>query len=134
MIPWGGDRAPGSRQDGIGLTVAVDELRPAASDDGVRRFEMSGTVAGDLPFLSWDTLGAEVAIFVNRAGTAFGQDGAVIGNGRLYEDRIEIDLVLDRAAAGELAASVEGPGGKAIWLNAEPVTETIFRILSVGKG
>ncbi|WP_395397199.1 hypothetical protein WBP07_31485 [Novosphingobium sp. BL-8A] len=101
------------------LQVAVLRVSPARID---------GRVANDMAANAWIRADADVTVFLNPPHTGF-RDAGVCGNGRIYEDRIEIDLVLvpERAAA-LLAALTEGA---TLQFQTESITESLFRIEAV---
>jgi len=102
------------RSDATVLTVDVAEV--VAKPSG---FEITGVAA-----TGWTCEGAEVRIALNPAGTTFRED--VLGQGRIYHDRIEIDLILDGRAEQALVHRLRED--RVLILHGKPITESLLRI------
>ncbi|TDW67183.1 hypothetical protein EDF57_10266 [Novosphingobium sp. PhB55] len=140
MIERGGAKAwAGGKPAVPALTVAVGSLSVrAAGPAGLLGLDLAGTVEEDDVLPSWGHEGAEVALCVNPAGTAFLE--GVLGQGRIYADRIEVDIVLPAGEAEALASrlaqpapsharpSHDRPSRHHLRLTAQPITETLLRI------
>lgn len=96
--------------------MAVDVTEVAAKPSG---FEITGVVA-----TGHDCEGAEVRIVLNPAGTTFRED--VLGQGRIYEDWIEVDLTLDERDEHDFVRRLRG--GRVLILHGKPITESLLRI------
>lgn len=98
------------------LQVAVLRVSSARID---------GRVADDMAASAWIRAGADVTVFLNPPHTSF-RDPGISGNGRIYEDRIEIDLVLAPTRMGTLLAALEE--GTKLRFQTGFITESLFRI------
>lgn len=92
--------------------------------------ELRGRVTDDLSENAWIRAGADVTIFINPDKTAF-RDPNVLGSGRVYDDRIEIDLMLAPAAALSLMDSLSASTEPQLSFATRAMTETIFRIETI---
>lgn len=115
-----GDAWKGKSAAEAALAVTIGVV--AARDDACG-LDIAGTVRGEGPFGAWGCEGADVAIAVNAPGTAFRR--GVLGQGRLYDDRVELDLSLEGRAAQALKADLEG---RVLLLYGEPIGERLFRV------
>jgi len=86
--------------------------------------DVAGTLAAGHPV---SCEGTDVAISVNAAGTAFRP--GVLGQGRVYENRLEIDLVLPEPEAAALGAALQRADRGALRFACEPITETLLRVV-----
>ena len=86
--------------------------------------DVTGTLAAGHAF---SCEGTDVAISVNAAGTAFRP--GVLGQGRVYEDRLEIDLVLPEPEADALGAALQREDRDVLRFACEPITETLLRVV-----
>lgn len=86
--------------------------------------DVTGTLAAGHAF---SCEGTDVAISVNAAGTAFRP--GVLGQGRVYEDRLEIDLVLPEPEADALGAALQRVDRGILRFACEPITETLLRVV-----
>lgn len=107
------------------VTIGAVTIGVVAARDDACGLDIAGTVRGEGPFGAWGCEGADVAIAVNAPGTAFRR--GVLGQGRLYDDRVELDLMLEGREAQALAADLEGPG-RVLLLHGEPIGERLFRV------
>ncbi|MBO9724674.1 MAG: hypothetical protein J7530_09890 [Novosphingobium sp.] len=99
------------RSEAVLLTVAV-----AANPSGL---EVAGTVV-----VGHACEGTEVRIALNPAGTTFRE--GVLGQGRIYHDRIEIDLILDGRAEQDFVRRLRED--RVLVLHGKPITESLLRI------
>lgn len=104
------------------LEVTVLRVAPSRID---------GRTAGDGLGNALIRAGADVIVFLNPPGTAF-RNPEIVGNGRVREDRIEIDLVLPPARMTALTAALED-GGRLLF-QTRAITETLFRVEAVAAG
>ncbi|WP_334183520.1 hypothetical protein [Novosphingobium sp.] len=102
------------RSDAAVMTVDVTGV--AAKPSG---FEITGIAAR-----GWACEGAEVRVALNPAGTAFRE--GVLGQGRVYDDRIEIDLILDGRAEQDLVRRLRED--RVLVLHGTPITGSLLRI------
>ncbi|WP_395337297.1 hypothetical protein WBP06_22235 [Novosphingobium sp. BL-8H] len=102
------------------LEVTVLRAGPLRIDGRV-----AGGAADDGPML----VGMDVAVFLNPPHTAF-TDPEIAGQARVYEDRIEIDLVLPQSRVATLAEALGE--GAALQFQTRAITDTLFRIEAVG--
>lgn len=106
------------------LTVCITGISPS---------ELRGRVVGDAAGNAWIRAGADVTLFVNAAGTAFDSPD-IRGSGRIYDDRIEIDLILPPHDVSALTTWLEGDAAPTLGLLTSPITETLFRVEEVRQG
>jgi hypothetical protein len=89
--------------------------------------ELRGRIADDDSVNAWIRAGADVRIQLNPPRTAF-SDPAILGSGRIYDDRIEIDLVLAPATTAKMLAVLERSYRPGLRFSANAITESIFRV------
>lgn len=95
--------------------------------------ELRGSVTDDLSENASVRMGTDVTIFINPEKTAF-RDPNILGNGRIYDDRIEIDLLLAPDPALSLVQSLNDSAAPQVCFTTRPITESIFRIETVQIG
>ena len=95
-------------------------------------FELRGHVENDDGPSPWIRAGADVTIFLNPPGTAFARSD-ILGNGRIYEDRVEIDLVLEAGSALSLADALGTRMAPRLSLGMRAISDSLFRIESVSQ-
>jgi len=91
---------------------------------------LRGTVADENSPNVWIRAGADVDITLNPPGTSY-SDSAVLGGGRIYDDRIEIDLILDEPAAASLMCALKTSEAPQLRLSTRATTPTVFRVEAV---
>lgn len=96
--------------------MTVDVTGVATKPSG---FEISGIAA-----TGWACERTEIRIALNPAGTTFRKD--VLGQGRIYEDRIEIDLILDGRTEQDFVRRLHEDC--VLVLHGKPITESLLRI------
>ncbi len=92
--------------------VTASEFRGVVADDD-----------GPSPMLRE---GTEAKVFLNPPGTHF-EEASIIGSGRIYDDRVEIDLCL----RSDLVAKLVDSAPLMLEMTTSPLTETIFRVRNV---
>lgn len=86
---------------------------------------IGGQVADDMASNAWIRAGTDVTVFLNPPDTHF-RDSAICGSGRIYEDRIEIDLVLTPERTEALLSALDQ--GAYLQFQTVEITESLFRI------
>lgn len=128
-----GNKRLGRRREFLGeaircdLKVRIAKAVPPLLEGPV----LEGLVADDLASDPRIRIGTEVIVHINPASTAF-RDPQVIGSGRIYEDRLEIDLLLLAEQVSALLG--EWPDGGQLQFQTRTLTEGTFRIEAVARG
>ncbi|PZQ50946.1 MAG: hypothetical protein DI555_21950 [Novosphingobium pentaromativorans] len=116
-----------------GLAVVVTGVAAHASE-GAPGFDITGVLAEDGPLPLPSVSGMDVAIAVNPAGTTF--RGGVLGQGRVYEDRVEVDLVLGAEEARGLCAGLLSQletGAPVLELRGDAIAASLLRITGFNR-
>lgn len=125
-----GNKRLGRRRELSGEMIRCDlKVRIVQASSAV----IQGLVADDDGADPWARNGGEVIVYINPPSTAF-RDPHVIGTGRIYEDRIEIDLVLAPARMADLLDGLPADESGQLHFQTRPVTKSAFRIEAVVRG
>ncbi|GEM_PF-1402591 len=118
------------------LAVIVTGVTARADGGSARApgFDITGVLAEDGPFPLQSVSGMDVAIAVNPAGTTF--RGGILGQGRVYEDRVEVDLVLGAEEARGLCAGLLSgleTGAPVLELRGDAIAASLLRITGFNR-
>lgn len=93
--------------------------------------EICGYVSQADAVYDWICPGSAVAIALSPPGTSY-NDIRILGGGRVYEDRIEVDLLLSPKAVSALVEAVETSRSPSLTFSTRRISETMFRVVEIG--
>ncbi|TCM20521.1 hypothetical protein EDF56_102182 [Novosphingobium sp. PhB165] len=105
------------------LKVSVTQVSPSA---------IQGHIPDDDASNPWMRAGADVTIFLDPPDTAF--DNGILGGGRIYEDRIEIDLTLGPDRTAGLVDALDRADAAVLHFQTRAISEFLFRVEAVSPG
>ncbi|WP_165912192.1 hypothetical protein [Novosphingobium sp. PhB165] len=91
--------------------------------------ELLGQVADDTSSNPWVRTGAEVRLYLNEPGTVF-RSPDTLGIGRVYEDRVEVDMILPPSVINRLLTQLSDGKQACLGLDTHETGEYTFRVLS----